>query len=331
MNEQLQAQYNALEAEKATLNPNNPDDKFRLTVIQQEQDKIQAQAAEQERLQRQAEEVATVELPQDYDTLWGVTGANDEIRALVQQVKEYAFSVSNDELAKVQEDYKSKLKVLQEVNEALAWEKALAQSALDDAEAKAKQAEADKLAALERLADAESKRDNAVRLMEEAQAERDKAKAEVGGLKRQIDELEGMLRTYKSKAASGFTGGLKLTSTLPVESEEERQARQERERIEQINKGLARWNVDPLPLPQSPAAAQEVATAAEPALDDRFSVDSADVDAGGLAEGDALVEVAGEAPSLEARVAALEAWKQALESELSQREIAVAVAQSGHY
>ncbi|GIO13553.1 hypothetical protein J19TS2_31080 [Cohnella xylanilytica] len=294
MNEQLQAQYDALEAEKATLNPNNPDDKFRLTVIQQEQDKIQAQAAEQERLQRQAEEVATVELPRDYDAYWNATGANDEIRALVQQVKEYAFSVSNDEIAKLQEDYKSKLKVLQEVNEALAWDKALVKSALDDAEAKAKQAEADKLAALDRLADAESKRDNAVRMMEEAQAERDKAKAEVGGLKRQIDELEGMLRTYKSKASNGFTGGLKLTSTLPVESEEERQARQERERIEQINKGLARWNVDPLPLPQSPAASQEVAAAAEPAHDDRFSVDSADVDAGGLAEGDAPAQVAGE-------------------------------------
>jgi chromosome segregation ATPase len=310
MDEQLQAQYDALETEKATLNPDNPDDKFRLTVIQQEQDKIKAQAAEQDRLQQQAEAVATVTLPQDYDSLWGVSGANEEITSLIKQAYETAFAAGNDELAKVQEE-----KI------ALAAQVAELQSSLDSVNAQLREAIADKLAAQEAQADAESKRDNAVKLMEEAQAERNLTTAQVDGLKRQIDELEGMLRTYKSRSSAATFGvglsGIKFTSTIKPESDEERKAREERERIEQINKGLARLGSEPLPLPPSPGSTEAAATVEQPAHDDRFPVDAEAHDAGGLAEGNAPVEVAGEDAqelTLEQKVNELWAWKAKVEA-----------------
>lgn len=316
MDENLQAKYDALEAEKATLNPDNSDDKFRLTLIQQEQDRIMAQAAEQERLQQQAEAVATVTLPHDYDTIWGVTGANDEIMNLIRETYEMAFSSSNDELAQLQENYQGKLAAAEAEKATLTAQAADLQASLDATTAQAQQAEADKLAAQEAQQDAESKRDNAVRMMEEAQADRDKAVAQVDSLKRQIDELEAMNRTYKTRAAAGSfgggLGGLKLTSTIKAPDEDDLKAQRERDRIEQINKGLARIGSAPLPLPPAPAASsdepEEAPAAAEAAHDDRFPVAADAVDAGELAEGDVDGPVAGQDAAgltLEQKVATL--------------------------
>ncbi|CAI6073335.1 hypothetical protein [Cohnella sp. JJ-181] len=322
MNDDLQKQYEVLEAEKATL---STDDKFRLTVIEQEQAKIKAQLDEQDRLQRQAEEVATVSLPQDYDALWGVEGANAEITALLQQVKEYDFAISNDELATASQAWA-------EERAALAGQVADLQAAngkltadKEAAEAQAKQDRNDMRTAQEQLVEAELKRDNAVKFMEEAQAEaeqaradRDKAVAEVSGLKGQIDELEAQVAQYKKKAGAGFGGGLKLTSTIKAESDEEKQAKAERERVEQLNRSLQRFSVTPLPLPPSigtfnpPAAYVEAAASTEEtepaATDERFyQAETAELADGLDAEhmGDEAERATAEGSTLEAKVAAL--------------------------
>lgn len=308
MSQELQQRFDALETERQALNPNNADDRFRLTVIEQQQADIRAQMDAEDRLQRQAAEVAEIDLPEDYDERWGVTGANDEIRNLLRQVKKYMISQHNDELAKLQEEHKERIRAIEENNSAFIDQIAHLEQRLAETEGKLFRAEAIKGTALDQLTDAESKRDNAVALKEEAEAERDKLQSENKSLKSQIDELEGMLRTFRSRASGGVSGGLVLTSTLPKESEEERKARLERERIEQINRGLARIGSTPLPLPPSPAL-EAAPTAAESPEDDRFPADEIEDDVGRLDEGDAGVVVAGEAPTLEERVAALEEWK----------------------
>jgi chromosome segregation ATPase len=307
----LQAKYEELETEKAALNP--IDDKFRITVIEQEQARLAAQIAEIDRLEQQAATVATVELPQDYDALWGVSGANDEIISLIQQAYEQAFAAGNDYIAQIQEEYQAKLEAAETERQNLAQLVESLQAQLDSTKDALKKAEIDRQTSEEAQADAEAKRDNAVALMEEAQAERDKAVSQVNSLKSQIDELENMLRAYKNRSASGgVLSGLKLTSTLPVESEEERKARLERERIEQINRGLARLGEAPLPLPTK----KEESTAVK---DDRFSVDQDNVNAGGLAEGNANVPLDGEATAeltLEQKVEVLWKWRNVVNDKL---------------
>lgn len=344
MNDELRNQQEQLEAERAALNENNPDDKFRLTIIDQELAKIKAQQDEQDRLQRQAEEVATVTLPQDYDALWGVVGANDEITSIIQQVKEYDFAVSNDELAKVQDEHRAASQAWADERAALTGQLADLQAAngkltadKEAAEAQAKQDRNDMRTAQEQLVEAELKRDNAVKFMEEAQAEaeqaradRDKALGEVSGLKSQIDELEAQVAQYKKKASAGFGGGLKLTSTIKPESDEDRQAKAERERVEQLNRGLERFGVTPLPLPPSigtfnpPAAYVEQAATteeAEPAAtDERFyqATDEQHVDGLDVEHvGDEGQGAEAQGTALEAKVAALEERMAAVEQRLA--------------
>lgn len=318
MNHELQQRFDVLETERLSLNPNNGDDRFRLTVIEQQQADIRSQMDAEDRLQRQAAEVAEIDLPEDYDERWGVTGANDEIRNLLRQVKEYAFSQHNDDFAKMQEAHQARVKALEDSKAVLIDQIAVLETRLEEREAEVTQAKFQAMHAEEALEEAQSKRDNAIRLKEEAEAERDKATGETKNLKSQIDELEGMLRTYRSRSSSGASVGLVLTSSLPKETEEERKGRIERERIEQINRGLARIGSTPLPLPPSPAQV-EAATAFETTEDDRFHLDKEAHNVGGLVEGDAGLEVAGEASPeltlerLAERVKALEEFKTAFE------------------
>jgi hypothetical protein len=313
MNEEQQKRYEALEAEKQALNPNNADDRFRQTVIEQEQAQIKAQHESEDRLQRQAAEVAEIQLPEDYDLRWGVVGANEEVRSLLRQIKEFQFSQHNDELAKLQAEHTDRIRLIEESKAELIDQVAALESKLEDSDAKVIRAVNEKLVAQEQLIDVESKRDNAVVAKEEAEADRDKARSEVMSLKGQIDELEGMLRTYRSRTSGGAGGGLVLTSTLKPETEEERIARLEQERLDQLNKSLARIGHAPLQFPTSPAEA-EAAAATE---DERFPVDEDAHDAGRLDEGDKAVEVAGEVPSLEARVTELEEWKNSVEERIA--------------
>jgi chromosome segregation ATPase len=306
----LQAQYEAYEAEKAGLNPLNPDDNFRLTVIEQEQAKIREQLADAERLQRQAAEVAEIELPHDYDDLWMVTGANGEIRNLIRQVKEQLFAAHNDELVQLRASHRAQMDAVTAENTAL---NERVQKLEGELEVTKNQLEAAQIAAanaVDRLRDAETKRDNSVRLKEEAEAERDRAQAEAASLKRQIDELEGMMRTYRSQSSGGYTGGLKLTSTISAESKED-----------ELNRILARRGLGPLQPPKRPEepvteedVARQMQVVEEAAADaERFPEVVSD-DATGAEAAPGAEEVAGDAgeaqpPTLEARVTVLEEWR----------------------
>ncbi|QHT60658.1 hypothetical protein GXP70_12385 [Paenibacillus lycopersici] len=311
--QELQARYDALEAQKAALNPDNSDDKFQITVIENEQQQIKDQLSDADRLQRQAEEVADIQLPEDYDARWGVTGANDEIANLIRQVKEYAFSVHNDEMAEQSDQYRAKL---QDLEQQLAVSATMVNQLEADKETltnRAMTAESAVLRAQDDLKDALSKRDNAVQQKEEAEAERDRLRTQVGSLNSQINELEGMLRTYRGRqGVSNGTGGLVLTSTLKPESDTDRADRVKREKVEQLNRMLERRGITPVQVPpptspQQPEEAPEVA--AEP--EERFPAEvatlatvqgqSTDGAMEGKAEG-----VADRLAALEARVAVLE-------------------------
>lgn len=322
--EELQAKYDALEAEKSALNPENPDDRFRRTLLENEQAGIAAQMKESERLQRQAEEVAYVQLPEDYDARWGVEGANDEIRNLISQVKEYAFAQHNDELAALLDEHAAHERELQVRIQTLTEDGAQFEDKIDALNNELAMERAAKHASIAATRDAESKRDNAVSQLEEAQAEAKRQQAQAESYKRQIDELEGMLRTYKSRQGSGSKGNLVLTSTLKPESDEDREARMKREKLEQLNRQLARRGADPIPVPpavsfptsqepveQAPVQ-QEEGKPADTDSDDRFSEDAIQDDtvAGQPADGAVALspeEIAARFAALEGRIERLEA------------------------
>lgn len=322
--EDLREKYEALEVEKIALNPENPDDRFRRTVLENEQANIAAQLKDAERLQRQAEEVADVQLPEDYDARWGVEGANDEIRNLISQVKEYAFAQHNDELAALLDEHTAHERELQDRIQTLTEDGAQFETKIDALYNELAMERAAKHAAISATQDAESKRDNAVAQLEEAQAEAKRQQALAESYKRQIDELEGMLRTYKSRQGSGSKGNLVLTSTLKPESDEDREARLKREKLEQLNRQLARRGADPIPVPpavsfptaEEPAkqapAQQEEGKPAEPDSDDRFSEDAVSHDTveGQPADGAVALspaEIAERFAALEGRIERLEA------------------------
>lgn len=344
MNDDLKKQQEQFEAERATLDENNPDDKFRLTIIDQELGKIKAQQDEQDRLQRQAEEVASISLPYDYNELWDVTTANAEITNLLQQVKEHTFATCNDELAKVMEEHRAASQAWAELQASLTGQVAELQAAnakltadKEAAQAQAKQDRNDMRTAQEQLVEAEKKRDNAVKFMEEAQADaeqaradRDKAQAEVAGLKSQIDELEAQVAQYKKKASAGFGGGLKLTSTIKQETEEERKAKEAQALSETIARGLNRLGLPPLSLPvpviQAPEEYVEAAATEETepaATDERFYPAADEQHADRLDDehvGDAEEGAASEGPTLEAKVTDLVERMTAAETRLTEME-----------
>lgn len=277
---------------------------------------IEEQAQE---LIQQAESVADTPLPHDYDAKWLVVGANQEIRNLLRQMKEYLIGQHNDELAKLHEEFGSLIAAEQTSNGYLIDKVARLETALAATEERALKAETEALTAQDLQKDAEKKRNNAVIQKEEAEAERDKAIAREKGLKGQIDELEGMLRTYRSRSSSGHSGGLVFKSTIKPETVEERDERLERERIETINRSLMRHGSAPLPLPvkQIEEALAEVAASSEPNPDDRFPADAVGVDSDGLDEADTPVEVAREESTVEERLTALEEWKLSVEERIA--------------
>lgn len=326
--EDLHEKYEALEVEKMALNPENPDDRFRRTILENEQAGIAAQIKEADRLQRQAEEVADVQLPEDYDARWGVEGANDEIRNLISQVKEYAFAQHNDELAAVLDEHAARERELQERIRVLTEDAVQYESKIEAAGEDLRKERAAKHAAIEGMRDAESKRDNAVTMLQEAQEEAKRQQAQAESFKRQIDELEGMLRTYKSRQGSGSKGGLVLTSTLKPESDADREERLKREKLEQLNRQLERHGAAPIPLPPVagtvtfPGAAADAPASAPEAeevkpVDDRFSEDALPDNAVEGKSADRAValsaeEIADRFAALEGRIERLEAGAAAL-------------------
>lgn len=230
---------------------NKEGDKFKEQYYQSQINALdQAQAADKA-LQEQASAVITgFALPQDYDAYTGLEGMNDEITALITQVSEQINAVYLAERESLQVAHRDTLASLQ--------------ANIDEITGKAAEAALELVSIKEQnyqlsmdLTDANSKRDAAVNAKEEAEAERDRLATENKSLKSQIDELEGIVRTLKKSPAP--SGGLKLTSTLKQETEEERKARLEKQRLETINKNLTeKYGLSPLKFPDAPEKEEPV-------------------------------------------------------------------------
>lgn len=220
-----------------------------VVALNQVQTQLKAKLDEQDRLQRQASDLEDITLQQDYNVIFGDPRANDEIKNLIRQAIEQLHTQHNAELSEVHQSYQDKLKAsegaLNQLNQAHGDLKASYDKLAN--ELGAITTEKQKLE--DELKDALAKRDNAASQLQEAQAERDKALKDVESLKGQINELEGMVRTYKKPVS---VGGLHLTSTLQPETPDERQARLNREEKERINARLIERGIAPLELPDLP-------------------------------------------------------------------------------
>ncbi|WP_438447427.1 hypothetical protein [Gorillibacterium sp. sgz5001074] len=260
--------------------------------------------------EKAAEVLAGFQLPQDYDAITGLPGMNAEVQSLINQVSEQLTAVHAEHLQQVHTDHKAAMEQLNEtvsdLTERLRTSDQALAEALQKAEENFKLAEENRrLYSEESYArkDAEQKRDAAVRATEEVEAVAEKTLAENRSLKAQIDELEGMVRTLKNGHAP--TGGLQLKSTLRPETEEERKARLEKARLEQINRNLVeKFGLQPLKMPgEAPAVAQEEEVTEE-RLDDAFRGLAEDQDVArdvtggeGVQEVAAALEDAGDAPA----------------------------------
>lgn len=239
------------ELERKLQEANREGDKFKEQYYQSQINELdQAQAADKA-LQEQASAVITgFALPQDYDAYTGLEGMNDEITALITQVSEQLNAVYLAERESLQASHRDTLSSLQ--------------ANIDEVTGKAAEAALELVSLKEQnyqlsmdLNDASNKRDAAVNAKEEAETERDKVVSENRSLKSQIDELEGIVRTLKKSPAP--SGGLKLTSTLKQETDEERKARLEKQRLEVINRNLAeKYNLTPLKMPDEPTKEETV-------------------------------------------------------------------------
>lgn len=291
------------------------------------------------REEKAAEVLAGFQLPQDYDTITGLPGMNDEVQSLITQVSEQLGTAHAEHLQQVHTDHKAVVEQLNNALNDLTEKYRTADQALNEALAKAednhKQAEENRRLLNDEIRarkDAESKRDNAMDALEEAEKDRDKALGQVSGLKAQIDELEGMVRTLKKGAAP--TGGLHLKSTLRPETDEERKARLEKARLEQINRNLTeKFGLQPLKMPgEAPATAPEETVTAErledafPGLAEGQAVARDDAGGTGVQEAAAAVEDAGDAEAgaltleaLDKRIKLLESWSSKVDNALADR------------
>lgn len=260
-------------------------------------------------------------LPQDYDAITGVTGMNAEILNLIGQVTEQMTAEHAVQLEQVHTDNKATVEQLNATINDLTERYRTVDQSLAQALIKAEDNRRLYNEEVDARKEAESKRDNAALALDEAITERDKALSENKSLKSQIDELEGMVRTLKKSPAP--SGGVQLVSTLKPETEEERKARLEKARLDTINKNLSeKFGIPPLKVPSLPT------TKPEEQKDDAFQGntghDGYAESAGAVSEVVSGADGAGTAgevaqatqPSLEERVAALEAWKAQVDAHL---------------
>lgn len=220
-------------------------DQYKVQYYQSQLNIIDQTTAADKALQEQASAVVTgFALPNDYDAYTGTPGINEEIIALIVQVSDQLNAVYLVERESLQAAHREALSALQANMDELAGK--AAEAALELVSLK----EQNYQLSME-LTDSNSKRDAAAMLKDEAEAERDRALAETKSLKGQIDELEGLLRTYKKPSPA--SGGLKLTSTLKQETDEERKSRLQKQQLEVINRNLAeKYRLDPIKMPDEP-------------------------------------------------------------------------------
>jgi len=286
--EQLQARYDALEKEKEQYK----DDSFRLKQIEVEQQDIQALLRDMEQAATKAAVISMIPLPQDYDALTNFPGLNAEIDNLISQALDQMQALHAEELENVHSTHKAALEQLQTAISELTERNTQLQQVYDAEQAAHTVTKTKLFDEQEARADVEKKRDNAVALAEQASL----LEAENKSLKGQVDELEGMVRTLKKPAVS--SGGLTLTSTLKAETEEERKARLDRQRMETINRNLGKYDVPPIRLPQlNPPVTEKQLEDAFQSVQGSEAVARGDAGGDGVSEAAAAVDGAADAPA----------------------------------
>lgn len=280
-----------------------------------------------------------ISLPQDYDAYFGFDGANNEIRTLLEQAMVAQHEAHNAEIAELQEVNRKRAEAdaeeIEELRELVA--------ASDNLERTIKALREELHDAREEREAALQKRDNAVRIAEEAEEAQAKAEADAErlrseneSLRQQVNELEGMLRTYRVSSKPPSLGGLQLTSTLPTLSEEEVKERKERERLETINRNLMRRGLDPLQLPPLPSTestpesaedevtdediAEQMGRVSEAAAADEETFQVVHVDTGADEVAAGAAETVGDAESEDRSSSPVEKWMIEIDQRVSELE-----------
>lgn len=256
------------ELERKLQEANKEEDKFKVQYYQSQLNALdQAQAADKA-LQEQASAVVEgITLPDDYDAYTGTPGINDSVKALINQVAEQLNAVYLAERVTLQAAHQESLAVLQAENDELKRQNdSLAGKAADVAVELARFKEDNYQLTMD-LNDANSKRDAAVNAKEEAEAERDKAeldaklaRQETNTKQLEIQRLEGRVSELEkmSLRKNEDISKIQLTSTLRHETDEERKARLDKQRMEVINRNMSKYGLEPLKMPGEPIKEEQV-------------------------------------------------------------------------
>lgn len=200
------------------------------------------EAQHQERVQAQTDAVESIQLPYDYNDLFGHPDANDNIIAVVKQFQLQAYADHNAEVARIKEDHKNNVDTLYarhtEVTEQFINDKNDLQRRLDMENEQAKKDAIELMELNQQVAqlglekqDAELKRDNAIRQLENVQV----IVAENEALKEQIEALKQELMAKKAISVDSNDKLAELANKAKEST------------IAKANRGLARWGMDEIP------------------------------------------------------------------------------------
>jgi chromosome segregation ATPase len=259
MNE-LQAQLQEVTDQLAQLDPNNRDNLVEIAGLEQKKAVLimkmddakaqeEQQAAQQVRIQAQEEKVESITLPYNFDDIFDNKNANEMIIELVKEFQRKAYEDHNDDVDRINSGWKIKLDEitsewsttktqLQEEIGKLHQENKTLQGNLEDTESALEQANF-------LGKDAESKRDAAVKQLEEAQSE-------IAQLKSWNDDL-------RAQAAQGVR---KAIDVIDISPSEKLAAMVKESAAEKANRALARWAdvIEVQPVVVAPPIAPEVPT-----------------------------------------------------------------------
>lgn len=234
MNE-LQAQLQEVTDQLAQLDPNNRDNLVEIAGLEQKKAVLimkmddakaqeEQQAAQQVRIQAQEEKVESITLPFDFDDIFENAKANEMIIELVKEYKRKDYEEHNAEIQTLTNAFKEGQQARQERELEMKRQ-------IDELQSKwetEKEANNEAITMLNetklRLNEIETNRANAVRQLEEAQAE-------IAQLKSWNDDL-------RAQAAHGVRKAIDIIDISPSE----KLALMVKETNEQkANRGLARW------------------------------------------------------------------------------------------
>lgn len=195
-----------------------------------------------DRVQAQTDAVDSIQLPYDYNDLFGHPDANDNIIAVVKQFQLQAYADHNAEVARIKEDHKNNVDALYarhtKVTEQFINDKNDLQSQLDMENEQAKKDAIELTELTQQVAqlglekqDAEQKRDNAIQQLENVQV----IVTENEALKEQIEALKQELMAKKAISVDSNDKLAELANKAKEST------------IAKANRGLARWGMDEIP------------------------------------------------------------------------------------